>query len=128
MTVIDRAEKKDLIVFYDGACPYCRTEIKWYQTLDKKNTIHWVDITCDKAMLETHNIDYNKAMSELHVISSDGQYHIGVAGFFAIWSQLPYYRSISSIVRRFPFVIRVLNKGYKKFAVWRLQRNSKRFI
>ncbi len=127
-TAMATAEKKDLTVFYDGACPYCRTEIKWYKILDKKNTIRWIDITCDKAMLENHNIDYSKAMSELHVMSSDGQYHIGVAGFFVLWSRLPFYRLVSSVLRRFPFVVRLLNKGYKIFAVWRMQRKSKRLI
>ena len=122
------AEKKDLTVFYDGACPYCRTEIKWYKILDKKNTIRWIDITCNKIILENHNIDYSKAMSELHVFSSDGQCHVGVAGFFVLWSRLPFYRLVSSVLRRFPFVVRLLNKGYKKFAVWRMQRKSKRSI
>ena len=117
------AEKNhDLTVFYDGGCPYCRTEIKWYQILDRKKRILWIDISSNKTNLEHYGIDCNKAMSELHVISVDGQKHIGVEAFVKIWSQLPFYRLISLVLKRFPFLITLLNKLYKKFAVWRLKR------
>lgn len=113
-----------MTVFYDGKCPYCRTEIKWYQLLDKKKKIHWIDITDNTANLSMHNINYDKAMSELHVIGDDGQRYVGVEGFFAIWSKLPFYRVIASLFKRLPFVVYFLDKVYKKFAVWRIKRKN----
>ena len=118
-------KQKDLTVFYDGECPYCRTEIRWYRKLNSKNNIDWVDITRNKTELEDHNIPYNKAMAELHVVESSGQHYVGVPGFFAIWSQLSYYRSFSSVIQKIPIIMRLLNAGYKKFALWRIQRKLK---
>lgn len=124
--VLLTTEKKALSVFYDGECPYCHTEIKWYRFLSKKKSIQWVDITCNRTELERHGISYNQAMAELHVIGADGQQHTGVAGFLAIWAQLPFYRTFASIINRFPFVLGLLNTGYRYFAVWRLQRKLKK--
>lgn len=112
-----------LTVFYDSECPYCQAETTWYRFLDRKQQrICWVDITQDSAQMQQHAVTYDAAMAQLHVIRADGQRHIGVQGFYAIWSTLPVYRVISPWLRRLPFFERIMLAMYQRFAVWRLKR------
>lgn len=118
-------KEKLITVLYDGECPYCHHEIKWYQFLDKRKKISWVDITKNKDYLNKENIKYDDAESELHVIDSNGQRHIGVSGFFQIWEKLPGYSVLARLLSHSPRMVRWMNTWYKKFTVWRLNRKLK---
>lgn len=110
-------------VLYDGACPYCATEIRWYRLLNDKS-IEWIDITRNPDVLNRLGVSYHDAMQELHVVDEAGARHLGVDGFHAIWARLPVYRHISRILRRMPFMQTWMKVAYGRFAAWRVKRRS----
>jgi len=108
------------ICFHDGDCPLCKIEVKAMQKMDKTNAIRWVDITKDKQALEEAGINYQQAMDRIHVLDDQQQMLTGVKGFMAVWQHLPYYRHIVPVVQRVPFLLNVMEAGYRLFARYRL--------
>lgn len=109
------------VVFYDGGCPLCRREIAHYRRLDRCARIEWVDITREPERLAGSGIDFTEAMQRLHVRESDGRILTGARAFVALWACLPYYRVLARLVSR-PWLVRLLDRAYARFADWRWQR------
>jgi predicted DCC family thiol-disulfide oxidoreductase YuxK len=108
-------------MFYDGACPLCQREVAHYQKLDQQNNINWVDISTSTDLLKKHGIEYSDAMSRLHALDSQGNKRSGVDAFVVIWSALPYYRWLATIVKKL-HITPLLEMAYQRFAKWRLAR------
>jgi len=108
------------VCFYDGDCPLCKIEINAMRKVDKNNAIHWVDITKDKHALINAGITYQDAMDRIHVINDRQQMLTGVKGFLAVWQHLPYYRKLVPIVHHTPFLLPLIEAGYRLFARYRL--------
>lgn len=89
------------IVFYDGACPLCKKEIKHYIRIDQDNNIDWIDVSTDTVLLKQYNITYTDAMKKLHVIELNGKTKIGIDAFLTIWKFLPYYKNVAKVVTFF---------------------------
>lgn len=109
------------VAFYDGGCPLCRREIEHYRRIDRAGRVCWVDITRDAERLRLHALTPEQAMRSFHVLDINGRWRRGVAGFVELWSHLPYYRRLASLVR----VLRLtgpLEPVYRRWADWRLQR------
>lgn len=109
------------IVFFDGGCPLCMSEIKHYQRLDIKKEINWIDIHQQPQKLKTHNIKFDEAQKRLHCLTSEDKKVTGVLAFLLIWDHLPYYRNLSKGVRNLR-LIRPLEYLYSRFAKWRFKR------
>ena len=90
-------------VFYDGSCPICLREIKFYRRLAGSDRVDWVDLSDDTITLP-EGIFLEDALSELHVQKSDGQIVTGAAAFAAIWSELPYLRIFGRLAVIPPFI------------------------
>jgi len=112
------------IMFYDGGCPLCSREVKHYQRLDTAQRIQWVDISRDMSLLKACGVSFETAMERLHVMYRDGRLLTGAYAFDAIWSELPYYRMLSAMLR-FPGALTTLDKLYSSFARWRFQRRCR---
>jgi predicted DCC family thiol-disulfide oxidoreductase YuxK len=108
-------------MFYDGACRLCSREVRHYRRIDKDDAIDWVDISVQAESLEAHQLSHADAMARLHVIDSAGRMQTGAAAFVALWSGLPYYRRLASVVRSLRLVP-LLDLIYQPFARWRLSR------
>lgn len=63
-----------ITVFYDGACPKCIKDRRFYERLAGQNGKHvkWLDITGQDEYLKSLGIDPLKALSELHLQLSNG--------------------------------------------------------
>lgn len=112
------------IMFYEGGCPLCRREVRHYQRLDTAQRIQWVDISHDMNLLQAFGISFETAMGRLHVLYRDGRLLTGAYAFAALWSELPYYRVLSAILR-FPGALTTLDKLYSSFARWRFQQRCR---
>lgn len=112
--------------FHDGECPICKLEINGMKKLDTAGNIQWVDITQEPEALAAAGITYKQAMERIHVIGADQQMQTGVRGFLQVWKQLPYYRRIAGFVERLPFLIPLMQGGYRVFAYWRLPLTGKK--
>lgn len=86
--------------------------------------MNWLDISKAGSELMqydlNYNLDYKQAMQRFHVLSPEGQFHIGAYGFVYLWSYLTPYKLLSSFLTRLKLV-RPLNWFYLKFAEWRIK-------
>jgi len=109
------------IMFYDGGCPLCSREVNHYRRLDTANRIDWIDINQDQTLLWAFGIPFQTAMERLHVLYRDGRVLTGAYAFAAIWSELPYYHVLASLLR-IRGALTILDKFYNRFARWRFIR------
>lgn len=108
------------VVFYDGGCPLCSKEIAHYKKCTGASQLTWLDISREATTLEKFNLSYDAAMQQFHVLSPQGQFHVGAYGFVYLWSFLRPYRLLSQLLTRLRLV-KPLNWFYLKFADWRIR-------
>lgn len=120
-----------LTVFYDGACPLCRAEIKAYQNADGHNRVLWLDAnTCSE---QDFGADLNRgeALQKFHVRRPDGSTVSGAKAFVEIWEALPRWRWLARI-GRVPLVPIVLDIAYALFLklrpLWRPKLAQPTFV
>ena len=94
---------KNIIVFYDGNCNLCNSEITFYKKLDQKKTFNWVDINSKTNVLSNYNIDFNDSLMFLHVIDKNGNKRVGVDAFIVIWNEFKYFKILSFFLGITPF-------------------------
>ena len=114
-------------VFYDGACPLCRREVKRYQTLisKQKENIDWVDISNNQDALKAECINYDDAMRLIHIKDGSGVHQVGLEGMLTLWDKIPYYRVVSGLIRKLPIFYPVLAKFYEFIAKHRMTFTGK---
>ena len=113
-----------LDVFYDGGCPVCRIEVRYYGRIDRARSIRWIDIT----QLTDARLPAGKTRDELlgrfHARDSGG-WHIGVDAFARIWRQLPVWRRLA-FVFGVPGLRRTAEVGYRGFLRWQRWHRARR--
>ncbi len=101
-------------VYFDGACPVCRTEIAHYQRQRGAEAINWVDASsCDEGTLGL-GVDRIVLLRRFHVREADGSLASGAAAFVAIWRRLPAFAWLATLASFRP-VLAVLDAGYAIF-------------
>lgn len=104
-----------LTVYFDGACPLCRAEIKHYQSQAGADRISFQDLTTiDVAAQPAPGLTTAQAMARFHIRRASGELVSGAAAFVAIWQQLPRWRWAARIAS-FPGVTPILEVGYRLF-------------
>ncbi len=68
-------DTRKLTVYYDGACPGCVKDRRFYERLEghTDNKVVWLDITGRDRELQHLGIDPMKALTELHIQTEDGR-------------------------------------------------------
>lgn len=117
-------ESYDLIVFFDGGCPLCRREIDHYRRLEARKPILWIDVTQPDAPLSQYGVERETAMRRFHVMDDHGQFFVGAQGFVTLWTQLPYYHYLASVIRRLS-MLPLLDRIYVRFADWHYGRRCR---
>lgn len=92
------AEK--ITVFYDGACPVCVRDRRWYEKLEgqSEDSVEWLDITGRDEQLREQGIDPNQALRELHVKDSRGQVHREMAAYILLMARVPLLKPIAWLI------------------------------
>ena len=92
------AEK--ITVFYDGACPVCVRDRRWYEKLEgqTEDSVEWLDITGRDEQLREHGIEPNQALRELHVKDSQGQVHREMAAYILLMARVPLLKPIAWLI------------------------------
>ena len=98
-------------VWYDGACPLCLREIGVMRRLDRKNAIHFVDVS-DKVD-PSCPIDQSQLLARFHA-EENGKVVSGAAAFAAMWRAIPILRPLGLIARN-ALVLRLLERAYLRF-------------
>lgn len=103
----------ELTVYFDGACPLCRREVRFYRGLDKDGRIAWEDVSRPDA---TPGCDLSReaALQRFHVRQPDGSLASGAAGFVAVWRRLPGLRWLAPLAA-WPPALRLLERSYIGF-------------
>lgn len=89
-----------LTVFYDGACPVCVRDRRWYEKLEGKteDSVEWLDITGRDEQLRELGIDPDKALRELHVKDGQGQVHREMAAYILLMSRVPILKPLAWLI------------------------------
>lgn len=89
----------ELTVYYDGACPLCRTEIGHYRGCAGAGGVRFVDLATlgDDASLGP-GLDRAAAQARFHVREADGRLVSGAAAFARLWRRLPAWRWLGRLV------------------------------
>jgi predicted DCC family thiol-disulfide oxidoreductase YuxK len=100
-------------VYFDGACPLCRTEIDYYRRRDHTGTLCFVDVSVPSTATPA-DLDRVFALQRLHVRAEDGRLVSGAAAFVEVWRRLPGWR-IAARIAALPGVLGLLEMGYRLF-------------
>lgn len=104
-------------VFYDGECPVCQMEVRYYRRIQEGDTIRWIDIL----QLDDDELPDGKTreglLGKFHVREADGSWHVGIDAFARIWRNLPGWRHFSFLFR-VPVLRQAAGAGYRGFLKW----------
>jgi predicted DCC family thiol-disulfide oxidoreductase YuxK len=101
----------EVIVWFDGGCPLCRREIAVMRRLDRAGAIQFLDVASpDEGSCP---LDRAELLARFHAME-DGRLVSGAAAFAAMWRAIPALRPLGLLARN-PFVLRVLETGYRTF-------------
>jgi predicted DCC family thiol-disulfide oxidoreductase YuxK len=100
-------------VFYDGSCPLCTREIKFYSKFDDNTNICWIDIS-DENIPVPNGFERSTLLSKFHVQDKSGVWHDGSSGFFAVWNELNGFKWLGSL-GKYKIVIFISDILYKIF-------------
>ena len=111
--MIGAAEER-LTVFYDGSCPLCRREIRFYRQRTGAGRLAWVDVSRIDGRQVAEGLSRDMALARFHVRAADGRLLAGGDAFAALWSALPGFAPIGRIFRWGPLRW-LLNRSYDAF-------------
>jgi predicted DCC family thiol-disulfide oxidoreductase YuxK len=104
----------DLIVFFDGDCPLCRSEIGLYRNCAGADRVAFVDVAAAEAGRVAVGLDKTAALARFHVQTADGNLHSGAAGFAQLWLTLPGWRWLGRIAMQ-PGIRTIAEVAYRGF-------------
>jgi predicted DCC family thiol-disulfide oxidoreductase YuxK len=105
------------VIFFDGSCPLCRTEINYYRRRDRVGALCLVDVSVPGAPVPP-GLDRDKALSRFHVVANDGKLLSGAAAFAEVWKQVPGWRYAGRLAS-LPGFRRMLELCYRLFLLLR---------
>ena len=79
------------VIFFDGSCPLCRTEIEAYGRRNGAGQLRLVDVSAENVVLP-QGLSRDQANARFHVLSREGRLISGAAAFIEVWNQLPSLR------------------------------------
>lgn len=101
---------KPVTVWYDGACPLCRREIRLMRRLDRRKSIRFIDASDPWSSCP---LDRAEILSRFH--AREGERLLsGAAAFAAMWRAIPILRPLG-ILAGWPPVTPLFEAGYKLF-------------
>ena len=99
------------IVFFDGSCPLCKTEIDIYRRRDNAEHLNLVDVSKPTASLPSA-LDAPAAMARFHVLTGDGELLSGARAFAHVWQLLPGWR-LPGRIAQLPGIVHGLELLYR---------------
>lgn len=115
-----------LRVFYDGACPSCVRDRKFYERLAGRtgDAVEWVDITGRDEELKQLGIDPVAALQELHVEDGRGNIHRELDAYILLMSRVWLLKPLAWLIG-LPVIRPPLAKLYHRWVGERLERTGR---
>ena len=107
-------------VFFNNSCGICRFEINHYKKKNNSN-FEWIDITDNQQALDLTSKTQKELLRRIHLIN-DGKVIEGAAAFLIIWSKIPRYKFLSTILSIKPFFF-IFNYFYEVAAFFLFLKN-----
>ncbi len=122
----EKSADKDITVYYDGACPSCVRDRQNYEKWAGKrgDSVHWFDITDRQHELQQLGIDPQKALTELHVRTTDGRIISELDAYIALMQHVPLLRPLAWLIG-LPVIRPLLARRYHRMVSRRLKRQGR---
>ncbi len=75
-------------VFFDGDCPLCSAEIKFYRTRDLEKRVNFIDVRSNSKLLP-RGLSHDRALARFHLVTKDNAVLSGAPAFSEMWRQVP---------------------------------------
>lgn len=120
------ASEDRLRVFYDGACPSCVRDRKFYERLAGRtgDAVEWVDITGRDEELKQLGIDPVAALQELHVEDGRGNIRRELDAYILLMSRVWLLKPLAWLIG-LPVIRPALAKLYHRWVGERLERTGR---
>jgi predicted DCC family thiol-disulfide oxidoreductase YuxK len=119
-------DKMTITVFYDGACPRCLKDRRFYERLAGQggSQVKWLDITGQDERLKALGIDPLKALSELHIQFEDGRILFELDAYIVLMSRIWLLKPLAYLVS-LPVIRPYLAKLYHQSVQKRLKATGR---
>jgi len=110
-----------LLVFFDGSCGVCATEMQLYRKKDHEGRLVFIDISTPGFDPAPYGLSHAEFMSQMHAIDREGTVFRAIEAFRAIWLAFPassYYGALGTIIA-LPGISGLARIGYALFARYR---------
>ncbi|QBG37234.1 thiol-disulfide oxidoreductase DCC family protein [Litorilituus sediminis] len=117
-----KTKPEKLTVFYDGACPKCVKDRRFYQRLAGKGgeLVDWLDINGKDNLLVSLGIAPEKALTELHIQLANGEIQSELDAYITLMKRVWLLKPIAWIIA-LPFIRPYLAKLYHQRVLKRLK-------
>ena len=106
--------KRRLRVFFDGSCPLCSREIKFYRRLAGSNKCDWIDVNSMIAGKIPSKFTREDLLNRFHVEHPTEGFLSGALAFGMLWSEI-FGRSWIYKFVNWPIVTFVAELAYRGF-------------
>ncbi|MCJ8314604.1 MAG: DUF393 domain-containing protein [Saccharospirillaceae bacterium] len=115
-----------ITVFYDGACPKCIKDRRFYERLSGQGDkyVNWLDITGKDALLIGLGIDPLNALSELHIQLSTGKILSELDAYIVLMQRVWLLKGLAWLIS-LPIIRPYLSKLYHKSVQNRLKTSGR---
>lgn len=102
-----------LEIMYDTQCPVCDMEMARYRRDARRAGLQWRfdDVADRPELMLRYRIDTQTARKRVYVLNDDGRMISGIEAIALIWSALPGWRLLASVVR-LPVIRSLADLGY----------------
>lgn len=109
-----------MIVFFDGSCPLCVSEIGFYRKLRGADAVQWVDVSEMPEREIAPDLSKRQALARFHVRTVEGRLVSGGEAFAHLWSTLPAFRLLGNMFKTWPLNW-IIDRAYNLFLRFRPQ-------
>lgn len=102
-------------VYYNSACPVCRSGVAAQQGAMDACEIEWIDVHAHPDAVRTLGIDMEAVREKLHVVGTDGRVQVGADAFAALWSRTRGLHWLARLLS-IPRVRALAQRSYDAFA------------
>jgi predicted DCC family thiol-disulfide oxidoreductase YuxK len=107
--------KQSATVYYNSACPVCRSGIDAQKGLMDSCDIAWIDVHQSPESAANLGIDLATIRERLHVVDEQGRLNVGADALSALWLKTPSLHWLG-VFARWPLVRQASRLAYNIFA------------
>lgn len=115
-------------VYYNSACPVCRSGVAAQQGIMGACDIEWIDVHADPDAVHALGLDLEAVRERLVVREADGALRVGADAFSALWARTPGLGWLARLLMR-PRLRAGAQRAYDAFArrLYRWNRRNGRW-